>query len=376
MIYSFEELKDRANQRFQNGTLVKTQDEYQLDQAELNRWRDTYANLCDNENENITIMAYIFAECASYISFDEFQRYLFKGYTRFLKENGKKDYIMYFQNENKSNFWVTLLLIYYSDSFGESYKKPSYITNDIAEFNNISRSDGKSIEDYVVLYCDDASFSGEQICDIIRKLYYDAGKKLNIEVVILTSAMTKLAERLIRDLFNRLKTSKSIGVYYEFTLKTIPRILEEKQNNPDISLAEKAKLQKWSSIVRNNVMMDNILRKYFTDFTTYLPGNGNDYSYNILINIPVYFEHKLPDFASSFPSLFAGYVTQKCGNNNNKFNIIKNCKLSEKSKEKYALEGSNVDDECATPFYKLKISQSGGKNNKKLKKKKKTIYVI
>jgi hypothetical protein len=384
MIYSYEQLKDKARIRFENGLLIKTEDQYQLDQGELQRWRDSYADMCDKVDRNITLMADIFAYCATYISFEKFLAYLLNSYRSFLDTNGKKDYIMYYQNERKSNFWISQILVFYGERINDKYKPPSYIINDIAEFTNSLTNTGKSIEDYVILLCDDASYSGEQLCDLLDDIF--TATDANLEIAVLASAMTNLAARRIKEIYKKWNCSKGINVYYEFALKTIPAILREKLEDKKLNRRDREIIQEWSETIKDNVTMNEILTEYFTDFSTFKENNGSDFYgtiYNILINIPVYFEHKLPDSASSFPSMFLGYISQKCEPHSKKnFNIIKNCKLSEKSSEIHGSEGSSIEDDCAKPFYKIEVPQNssgGGKKNKKGQKKnlkKRVIYVI
>jgi hypothetical protein len=384
MIYSYEQLKDKARIRFENGLLIKTEDQYQLDQGELQRWRDTYADMCDKVDHKITIMADIFAYCATYISFEKFLEFLFNSYRSFLDINGKKDYIMYYKNEKKSNFWISQILVFYGDTINNKYKPPSYIINNIKEFTNSLTNTGKSIEDYVILLCDDASYSGEQLSDLLDNIF--TATDANLEIAVLASAMTFLATRRIKEIYRKWNCSKGINIYYAYTLKTIPRMLREKLEDKELNTKDRERIQEWSEIIKDNIAMNEILTEYFSDFPTSKENNGSDFDgalYNILINIPIYFEHKLPDSVSSFPSMFLGYISQKCEPHSKKnFNIIKNCKLSQKTSEIHGAVGSLVEDDCAKPFYKIEIPQNssgGGKKNKKGQKKKlkkRVIYVI
>lgn len=390
MLYTYEALKQKAERRFDDGLLVKTHDTYEIDRTELRRWQETYASLCDEKDPKVGTMADIFAECATFVSFSDFLTLILTAYTRFLRDNGTNDYVLYYSDELKSNFWVAQILVFHgSQLLGDDYVPPYRITNDIDEFKEYLESShsGRSLADFSVVLCDDASYSGKQLREMIDLVVLEAaedGKELNITVLV--SAMTTLAKRKIAMAYGEHELRSTIGIYFEMPLKTIPMMLDERLARTDLTRTERTRFEEWRAFTKQYSVINGVLDKYFTDF----PVNDNDdevtTTYNILINIPVYFEHKLPDSESSYPSMFVGYVTQKCGPHTDSFGIIKNCKLSPQSKRYFAIHGSSVDDDCATPFYKKVVSKSGGgggsgggkggSKKRKQSKKSKEIWII
>lgn len=386
MIYTYEQLLAKAKRRLNQGLLVKTQDQYQLDHGELDRWREAYTQLCKDEDVIAATLASIFAECATYVSFLDFLEYLLDAYDDFLRKNDNKPYVFVYQKETKSDFWIAELLVYH---LPDGALPPSYITNNFTQLTKVI-----DIDKVTIVACDDACYSGEQMCDTIRDITrcYENDEPRIVNVAVLVAAMTSMAQKRIYSIFKECthdQNDKQISVFYRLPLLTIPRMLVEKFQEEDVTKTKQALLKRWINLIQNQDFINKSLMTYFSDFpksnmATYSDSEFDLRVYNIHINVPYYFEHKLPDGASSFPSLFAGYVTQRCGSHQNgPFKIIANCKLSEKSLKTFAVDGSSVHDECAQPFYKIEVRNDGshrggeklGQKHKK-KPKSKVLYML
>jgi len=367
MIFMHDELFRLAQERHERGLLAKSEDRYSMDRKELEKWSEAYGEICTDEDEDAHTIAKIFAECAMYVSFANFLKYLLEAFGRFLKDNGGDDYVFVYAKEDKSNFWVAQLLVFFGRDI-EGYVPPSYITNDMPAFRRSIKTQNKTYRDFTFVICDDASYTGIQAADLVEPITLK-----HMKLAFVFAACTKIARETIEDRLgiefkskNSIYSSLSYKFYYGFPLMTIPDILEEKEAEAKTA-PKKALYSEYLRFVENSGI-DDKMTKYFLDF---LKSNNSEsengennnnvmshYQYNIYLNVPVYFEHKMPDAISSYPSMFVGYVTKSCKRQLEKnFKIVRNC-VFDNSNNKYMTTGSTLRDDCATPFYKASYKKS------------------
>jgi hypothetical protein len=362
-IYTSEECIKMAELKNTQGALEKSKDEYNMDSSILQKWSDMYEQMCV-ENKDVVTIAKIFAECATYISFTEFKANMLSAFQKFLNANKDQKYVMVYTEPSKSNFWVCLLLLHNRQQL-QNFRPPSYVFNNFNEFYSMIKAKDERLSDYMFVYVDDASYSGDQLYETIQTTCHKT-----IPVSIVVSAMSSWAEQRISNVwrnynpgYNRINDNNSNGnskkivqpvIYKGMTLETIPEILRRKARSLSLSLSSKKKvINSYVAFVENSEYVDSLLNIFFLDFV-----EEDDWKYSIDVNIPVYFEHKMPDARSSYPSMFMGHLTTRCSP---LFPIVKNCKL--KNPGDKLIHGSSVNNSCAKPFYKMK--GSGVPNKKK-----------
>lgn len=352
-IYTSEECIKMAELKDTQGTLEKSKDEYNMDSTILQKWSEMYEQMCV-ENQDVVTIAKIFAECATYISFTEFKANMLLAFQQFLNANKDQKYVMVYSEPSKSNFWICLLLLHNRHQL-QNFRPPSYVFNNFTEFYRMIKVKDERLSDYMFVYVDDASYSGQQLYETIQKTC-----KHTIPVSIVVSAMSSWAEQHISDVWRnynpyyghiRTNNTNSNGesktiiqpvMYKGMTLETIPEILRRKARS--VNASKKKVIDGYVAFVENTEYVDSLLNTFFLDFVE----EEDDWKYSININIPVYFEHKMPDAASSYPSMFMGHLTTRCSN---LYPIVKNCKLKNPSDK--LLHGSSVNNSCAKPFYKM-----------------------
>jgi hypothetical protein len=359
------ELKDTQ------GTLEKSKDEYNMDSTILQKWSEMYEQMCV-ENQDVVTIAKIFAECATYISFTEFKANMLLAFQQFLNANKDQKYVMVYTEPNKSNFWICLLLLHNRHQL-QNFRPPSYVFNNIKEFQRKMKAQDERLSDYMFVYVDDASYSGSQLYETIQQTC-----KRTIQASVVVSAISSWAEEYITNVWldshpkksninNNSNTNNSSTniikppvIYKGTILETIPEILTRKARS--VNASKRKVIDSYVDFVKNIDYVNSLLNTFFLDFVD----EGDGWQYNIDMNIPVYFEHKMPDAVSSYPSMFMGHLTTRC--KSNPFPIIKNCKPKHPSEK--LVHGSNFNDSCATPFYKknkvsVQMEGSGVQNKKK-----------
>jgi hypothetical protein len=366
-IYTSEECIEMAELKDSQGTLEKGKDEYNMDSNVLQKWSAMYEQMCA-ENQDVVTIAKIFAECATYISFTEFKANMLSAFQQFLNANKDQKYVMVYTEASKSNFWICLLLLHNRHQL-QNFRPPSYVFNNSKEFDLMMKAQGERLSDYMFVYVDDASYSGSQLYETIQ----DTCKR-TIPVSVVVSAMSSWAEEYISNVWldfkpknvrknNSNNNSNNIiplQIYKGMTLETIPEILIRKARS--VNASKKKVIESYVAFVKNSDYVDSLLNTFFLDFVD----EGDGWEYHIDMNIPVYFEHKMPDAVSSYPSMFMGHLTTRC--KSNPFPIIKNCKPKTPSEK--MVHGSSVNNSCANPFYKTKrtpaeMKGSGLQNKKK-----------
>lgn len=288
---SIQKFKKLARLRLREGRLIKLENEFEIDKTKVKP--------INNRIENIILNNLV------YISFDNFVYMLFKGFEKFLQHiNGEPYTLMFKQDRNKSDVWVICLLLRYGRQFiGRTYYDP----NDIINLTSEQINPDKQVN-YVLV--DDFIFTGTQMTYSIEhfdlKLNYNARdyKKHVVCGGIGPEGLNKLS-------------SRGVTVFY------------------GKEYASLGQLVKMSEYRTNYAQYRSELSKKF--------GQPFIDPIDYMNNIPIYFEHKIPDVMSSFPHII--------------IQVAKNCIWDENTDIN---DGSSQHTPCGKPFYKT-VNDTKGK---------------
>lgn len=234
-----------------------------------------------------------------------------KSFETFLESNTEKKYVVIdiISREEKSYNWVLLLLLRYGPLFlKDKYYPPSKVIKVPSTRNWREKVVLNAGLDTHFLFCDDFSFSGTQMVQSVNKLtqllrerypaavdaYGNFNKTANINIVC--AGCSKAAYDKFVNFQYKVHATK---VFAPITPPLPDKILES-------------------------------LPQPFEDTIDYKN------------NIPLYFEHKLPDAMSSFPMIYK--------------EIINNCAWDEETR---IVDGSSVTTLCAQPFFKTDNIEKG-----------------
>lgn len=328
-----------ARKRNKEGKLFLDESVHSLNKCAINRW----LKVVKEDGPERYKIATELIENMVYINFQDFCRYIVRAFIAFLQEIRDKKYIIivetYKRDVIKSNRWVANLLIFLakqsSDRYltkrdrcrlSKYYKDPEYILTDTAYIEEHGID-----ENTVCMFCDDGVFSGTQMQNHLLRLNEalqpKTKSKLNsqndkvgrVNVYVISVIMGKIAENRLNSFYKRTYLKQCIEPHCIYS-KLMEGLGHEQLNEM---------------------------------FPTYWYLNENDKRVpnDYTKCLPVYFEHKIPDALSSFPSLLMqGYYIETCGKDHRVGSIINRC--SRNLDDDKVLEGSSLGDGCAEPFYK------------------------
>lgn len=274
----------------------------ELDFENINKYLNS---LCNEEIKEM--MTHFFLENTKYISFKEFKDALFNSFNKFIELIENKDYYLILHSSaRKSNYWCALLLFIYLDE-NKNIKRPIRILNNL-------KIDKNDINDKMLLFLDDASYSGTQLFDDINKQIEDF-KYYNINLVKEKNGgggvrIIKISdkERLLREEINNI--AKNV---------LIPKILICTTYISDIALNKLKSIINENNIIYYDKMVplsdiDNeIYNKYFNKLLKNeklfreKERQNPDMEYKVGlkdVRYPIYFDHKIADFFSSYPEIY------------------------------------------------------------------------
>jgi hypothetical protein len=161
----------------------------------------------------------------------------------------------------KSNYWIFKMI----KGYLQEYNVKLYFTNDLSS-NRIQEND-------TVMLIDDCIYSGIQMAKYVSNIKNNESKQLNILLFI--PYISKAGEQLVRDAFNK------NAAFSKCTLK---------------------KLTNYKVIVPYSCYATNeeaeSISKYYVHLTTKI----------VLEAYPIYFDHKVAKYMSSFPTVYSGII--------------------------------------------------------------------
>ncbi len=318
-----DEIDKEINKRVKEKRLGLSDDQtYPLNYQKLEEWINKH-HKCD---EDIQIFTRYVIGKTKYVSFVEFiskfQQSIMDFLNQFktIKEKNPNAYWVLYRgwDQNKSNNWLALIMVFFLKLNTSLDMYPTCVSSQ-EDFTIEQHNFAHFAKDYndpnaYIVCCDDASYSGFQLTE---QLSVKRNFTPTFNLILLVPYITDKASQYI------LSWLPNCTFYTQERLYTAYELLEKigffkRKNVEDIMHFEEklAKQFKTNSLVLKDC-------------------------------VPVYFDHKIADSVSSFPTIYASGVTAECAND--PFSFIERC-------EPVPLEFSNVgtskEDKCAPPFYK------------------------
>ena len=233
------------------------------------------------EASNPEIKDYLekFFKITKHVSYKTFKFLLYNNFREFLHYcvlNNVNEITIYlgkidYQNiTQKSNFWV-------AQHFYQYLKKKRNLNINIRvvlDFNKIKDND-------TVLILDDCSYTGTQLSGIIHANSNEINKRKNVVFYIIIAFISESARHIINDMFMYYidKSNKAIFSKNNVIIKPLKDLMDE----DEIKL-----INKYYNI-------------FYPDFTASL-------SVELKNKYPIYFDHKLADYVSTFTDIYSGIV--------------------------------------------------------------------
>jgi hypothetical protein len=195
--------------------------------------------------------------------------------------------------------------------------------------------------DFII--CDDGSYSGGQITTDMQEIFNNCCSLSKIKTYCLLPFVSSFAESRINKLKNVILLNSS----------KIESIKErcEKLKIDSIELTNE------TLCIQNDV--DYI--KLGKLLNTYFPNIRNNYNYELLRgNMPFYFDHKIADFVSSFPTIYQYGIIESIGNKKNIL-LFNNC---DHITTEDGINELNFNEQCIIPYYKTLNIEIIGNNVK------------
>ncbi len=341
--YSKEIMNERGNwmkmmteeiqKRKDEGTLLlDVNEKYPLNKTRLQEWVKSH----DGCDEEIRIFVENVIAHTKYISHQSFikafqeciENFIYE-FIKIKKDNPNAYWVLYRGwSQNKSNNWLATLLIYFLINIDAKDYYPLFVsTKD--DFNFLpSFSFTDFVNDFndpnaYIVCCDDASYSGQQLSSALMHF----NQKYNLMVII--PFITQQAMKKITD------TSDNITIFFHEYLKTAKEYLEDINYYQNLSIGDIYSLE------------SKLAKEFKTDSV-------------VLANtVPVYFDHKIADYVSSFPTIYGSGESANCSDQT--FTFIDNCIPL---KKRNVMMGTLKGHSCAEPFYKSSLSGGFGNQRK------------
>jgi len=295
----------------------ETQD-YGINEENFLAWIDSHKQYQAYYNNDMYILANFFRAFTEYVSIEQFISKIFQlcasvralslDYKKIILYSGKKSH-------NKSNFWLLLLYVYIlKDTITDVY-----VTEDPnVEFKNLCNS-----QKTLIIFPDDASYSGQQIKDQVLPL---RNLKINSDIYI---AVPYISEKAIESIKGAYQTEEKTGCIM------IPR-----------------------ETYIFYTFGENIIKKGRGDLV-------NKYKNKVEFDKPtIYFAHKLADTTSIPQNIYIfgvqlNHSKDKSNNLRKYFNtsLIKNCTYTDFNHEMLSTLTDDANNDlgmamCPLPFYK------------------------
>ncbi len=372
MFFTFDDFSILAKLWLSSGKVI-TQECHKLEGNQFRAWVKKVAEL-DGENSVQHKIAKTLKTNMRHISFLEFVSSFLSNMSKFLKHSNRPYHIvasLSARDMAKSNAWLAALVVLFGDALIDGFRRPVGIITNSTYFKKFGCD--KEV-DYVIL--DDAIFSGTQMVSNLGTIRthcasYEGepgndlnafyGKVLEIKKVLCSenpslypnhfNVPAEVLEKNIefqslkKQFFDPIVMKRTINdnlhivcgfigenaihrftsdkLWFTSVLKSLKSYLIEDYGNENLEQFEKT----------CNKMFEKIRRTNYID------------------NYPVYFDHKIPDALSSFPTLLAcGEIISSKYEVINVGSLIKGCDVKANCGEKI-VDGSTLDS-CVPPFYK------------------------
>jgi antitoxin component HigA of HigAB toxin-antitoxin module len=324
----------------------------------LDNVKEYFKKVCELENKDsiqIQIITTLIKNI-KHISFKEFKTNLANTITKFLNNIKDESYYIITIDKRKSNYWLAIILILFGKDLIKNYKDPIGIIDNL---NYLEKNGCEPDTHYLLL--DDAIFTGTQMsynidsikntCLLYRyqrivsekmwkdiKILKQTVKQDTPEYLLAMTNITKSIENksciknihivcayIGKQSINKIENKSYTTLYYGEELKNMIELLDKF----DYELCNKA-INKMFTIQRGETFKSNYMKSY-----------------------PIYFDHKIPDAVSSFPTFFGAgeYISSK-GETFYIDNIVKNCN---KQNIDDLLDGSTLHT-CVPPIYKKPLN--------------------
>ena len=247
----------------------------------------------EGSNEEIKDELEKFFKITRHVSYKTFKFLLYNNFREFIhycKTNKVREITLYLGKidinniKEKSNFWVAQHLYQYIKQ-----RKINIEIKIVLDFKKIKDGD-------TVLILDDCSYSGTQLSSIIFANAREINKKVNVVYYVIIAFISEAAKRIIKINFE-MYIGGSPDSKDENVIGSINKLIFSKNNviiKPLKKLMEKEEIKN----------ITTYYKKYYTEFGATLSTPLED-------KYPIYFDHKLADYISTFTDIYSGVVFNK-----------------------------------------------------------------
>lgn len=288
------------------------------------------------ENNDAKILAKFMLKITRHVNYQEFQDKLLESICRIPTD---KKYVIVIPNieEKKSNKWISAILL-------DQINNNNFDLDIIDVISNINigmiyfYSLYNEYLDFII--CDDGSYSGGQITTDMQEIFNNCSSLSKIITYCLLPFVSSFAESRINKLKNVILLNSS----------KIESIKErcEKLNIESIELTNE------TLCIQNDddyIELGKLLNLYF-------PNIKNNYNYELFRgNMPFYFDHKIADFVSSFPTIYQYGIVKSKEN----ILLFNNC---DHVTTEDGINEINFNEQCIIPYYKTLNIEIIGNNVK------------
>lgn len=307
-----------------------------------NKW------LCSQCSPNAKLLGKFLLDITRHVSYSEFQFKLLESIQKLPIENIYV-IVVYSESkiENKSNLWVTSMFI---DQINKLNLKINifdiiYTTCDNFEEKIHYYKRNTNIINYII--CDDGSYSGQQLYSYVIPSIKDSYEFSEYKIYCIIPFISNNAKQLI------LSNHTNVILLNSDIIETVRErcnslnILRIKYKDEDGDLLT-LRINKDEDYAKLSKLLD----KYFPNLDkTIEPYGVKNYDFNYG-SMPIYFDHKISDYLSSFPIIYQyGYVKKEVGCSNANSLLFDNCD-----------EPTFTSSLCIIPYYKqfkIQIMRNG-----------------
>ncbi len=315
-----------------NGKSIYNTKTYMLNKNKKCEWINAQCN------PNAKILGRFILDITRHVTYTEFQSKLLESIYK-IPTNTNKKYVIFVQkdiniNNKKSNLWVTSILI---DKINKINLKINIF--DIVYSTDINYKKKITIYslvgdhiDYII--CDDGSFSGGQLIeDIDKYIIQNSIDNFKNKIYLLVPFISSIAEDKLKNLNTNMILLNSDKIETVMERAKLLNISTIKVENKDLDIQKE---HEEIAILLNN----------------YFPNLRENFSYNLKSgSMPFYFDHKIADYVSSFPTIYQfGIIKSEGSCNPDNILLIDNC---DNDKPPYdSLDKKKYENQCVIPYYK------------------------
>mgnify|MGYP003967975931 FL=1 len=299
--------KDIKQRKLDELLYMPEEENHPIDPERAQKWIDFQCS------SNAKAIAQYMIKNTTYISWKVFYENCKIVFDKLYKQLDGKTYCIFFPNEMsnvnviyKSNYWVTLLLFDYFKT--KEYNLPNAVI--ICNKTNITFKEPYLFDYYVAI--DDCSYSGGQM---FHEYIHHINNKIHNLIITLPFISSKARDTYYsNNIINSTLIYSSVMYNFKSTI-----ILNENKQIP--------------------------LQKFYKSMEKYFPNTREIYRGYNESNYPYYFDHKIGDYVSSFPSIYhSGIIRASSGDikhNNLTTNNAPRSSNRKIIKGQYCLESNN-----------------------------------